>query len=540
MSATRHAFRVTLEQDVIVSRSAATAGEHETLDHLPGSLFLGLAAGRLYASLAPDQAWQVFHGGGVRFCDALPESEPGTPAWPVPLALHHYKNEDAKQKVAGSGHARLDRDRVLNLMHREPEDGRQPRQLRGGHVDACGRWIRPRTRQSLKTAIAPETGRVEEGQLFGYEALERGQSFVFELQTDDTLDEALVQRLHQCLNGPARLGRSRSAEFGRVQIEPLDQAPPHPASVGGSDNTLTLWLLSDLALRDERGQPTLQPRPQYLGLPEGAEWDHQKSFLRTRSYSPYNGKRRGRDADRQVIARGSVLHYTLPAGTPPEALPALEHGLGHYREAGLGQAVARPQMLADKSLQVEAPAARTTDTRSVPAAPDTALLRRLRRMARTEFLEFDAEHRARRVFEALIASLDEARSWQGIPPNAPLAEDEVPGRSQWGRLRDAANRHRGDPDGLWRALFPPPKDSGATKDREPPEDAIVRTRSGWQLKLGPRQEDVLGVRLKAQLEAIHRNVPELLSEVVVRLASLGQTPEWTRAVEGHATKEPQA
>ncbi|WP_018158300.1 hypothetical protein [Thioalkalivibrio sp. ALE14] len=538
MSATRHAFRVTLEQDVIVSRSAATAGEHETLDHLPGSLFLGLAASRLYADLPADQAWQVFHSGAVRFCDGLPESEPGVLGWPVPLVLHHYKNEDAKRQVSGAEHPRLDTDRVLNLMHRAPDGGRQPRQLRGGHVDTCGRWICPRTRQSLKTAIGPETGRVETGQLFGYEALERGQSFVFELQTDDTLDDALVQHLHQCLSGPARLGRSRSAEFGRVRIEPLDNPPPRPASVADTNHTLTLWLLSDLALRDERGQPTLQPWPQYLGLPAETRWDHEKSFLRTRSYSPYNGKRRGRDADRQVIARGSVLHYTLPAGTPPEALPALEHGLGHYREAGLGQAVARPRMIADESLQVEAPPEGTTDAGPRPSAPDSALLRRLRRMAASEFLEFDAEHRARRVFEALVASLGEARSWQGIPPNAPLAEDEVPGRSQWGRLRDAANRHRGDPDGLWRALFEPPKQSRESSD---PEDAIVRARSGWQLKLGPDPEqDFLGRRLERALEAIHRDAPEKLAEVVVRLASLGQTPEWTRAVEGHATKEPQA
>ena len=529
MSATRHAFRVTLEQDVIISRSAATAGEHETLDHLPGSLFLGLAAGRLYADLRADQAWQVFHSGAVRFCDGLPESEPGAPGWPVPLALHHYKDEDVKRPAPGVEHPRLDTDRLLNLMHHAPDSVRQPRQLRGGHVDACGRWIRPRTRQSLKTAIAPETGRVEAGQLFGYEALERGQRFVFELQTDTSVDDAIVQRLHASLDGPARLGRSRSAEFGRVQIEPLDSPPPSPASVASEDDTLTLWLLSDLALRDEQGQPTLQPSPQHLGLPTGTHWDHEKSFLRTRSYSPYNGKRRGRDADRQVIARGSVLHYTLPPGTPAEALPALEHGLGHYREAGLGQAVARPRMIAGKSLQVEAPPAHTTDAGPVPPAPDSALLRRLRRMAASAGLEVDAERHARAVFEALVESLGKARSWQGVPPNTPLAEAEVPGRSQWGRLRDAANRHRGDPDGLWRALF------------EAREDAIVRARSGWQLTLGPNPEkDLLGQRLKQALDPVYNEAAEQLPEVVVRLASLGQTPEWTRAVEGHATKEPQA
>ncbi|MBK1673198.1 hypothetical protein CKO35_07730 [Ectothiorhodospira shaposhnikovii] len=531
MNAARHAFRVTLEQDVIVSRSAATAGEHETLDHLPGNLFLGVAASRLYADLPGDQAWQVFHSGAVRFCDGLPETGDGTTGWPLPLALHHYKDEVAVRENPGHEHLQFDADRVFNLIHHSLAAGRQPRQLRGGHISAQGMWIRPRTRQSLKTAIAPETGRVETGQLFGYEALVRGQRFIFELQTDATVEKAIVQRLRECLSGPARLGRSRSAEFGRVQIEPLNTLPLRPAGIPDANQILTLWLLSDLALRDDKGQPILRPWPQWLGLPDGTQWDEKRSFLRTRGYSPYNGKRRGRDTNRQVITRGSILCYVLPPGTNPDDLPPLEDGVGCHRETGLGQLVANPQLIAGERLRLQQGPASTRHPVPTPQEPDSPLLRQLRRMAATDGISVDAGQRTRQVFDALVQGLVEARIWQGIPEDAPL--EDAPRRSQWGRLRDAANRHRRDPDGLWVTLF-------ASPDAADPEDAIVRARSGWHLALGPNEDtDRLGQRLQHELERIYRETPEHLPEVVARLASLGQTPDWTRAVEGCAIREPQ-
>ena len=65
-------FDITLQQHLIISQQAATAGAHHSHDYIPGSVLLGLAASRLYAQLDEDAAWTLFHSGLVRFGDALP------------------------------------------------------------------------------------------------------------------------------------------------------------------------------------------------------------------------------------------------------------------------------------------------------------------------------------------------------------------------------------------------------------------------------------------------------------------------------------
>ena len=105
----RQTFVITLTQDVIVSASSATAGQHQSLDYLPGSLFLGLAASRGYAELNTHEAWTLFHSGSVRFLDALAFIDK-EPSYPAPLSLHTYKGERAQQS---QGH-RLDTQKVFD------------------------------------------------------------------------------------------------------------------------------------------------------------------------------------------------------------------------------------------------------------------------------------------------------------------------------------------------------------------------------------------------------------------------------------------
>ena len=66
---TQH-FNIQLKQPLIVSQQAATAGQHQSLDYIPGSAILGMVASQLYAQLTPEEALQVFHSGAVRFSDA--------------------------------------------------------------------------------------------------------------------------------------------------------------------------------------------------------------------------------------------------------------------------------------------------------------------------------------------------------------------------------------------------------------------------------------------------------------------------------------
>lgn len=515
-------FDLLLDQPLILSLQAASAGAHQCLDHVPGSVLLGLAASRLYAELDANDAWTLFHSGQVRFGDALPTDPRGQATYPLPLCWHAYKGEPVR--VAG----RLQADALFDPACSTPDARRQPVQVRSGFTALDGSFVEPERLQTLKTAIDPDTGMAAESQLFGYEALAPGQRFRFALQADPDVPQALWQRLLKALTGTARLGRSRSAQFGRVSIVRYDAAPAGsdevPASAPGTD--LTLWLLSDLALEHD-GQPCLTPHPPLLGLPPETRWQVDRSFLRSRRYSPYNAFRRCYDAERQVISRGSVLRFSLPGTLDAAMIEALQSGLGLYLESGLGRVWVNPPLLTSSrpAFGVETAARAPADAGSMPAPataapPDSVLIHALRQRQQRRGGDKLHELLARKLFEDLCGRVSEARHFLALPAGA--APESVPGRSQWGRLKQLASDYRNRPDALWDVMAHP-------------ENGVLRARSGWELRYGPAPEQQLHGWLINALSAMRSGTPAL-DRVIGHLAVLGLQAEWQACCEGRAAQ----
>lgn len=513
-------FDVVLEQPVIISQQSATAGAHQSLDYVPGSAVLGLAAARLYAKLPAEAAWTLFHSGRVRFGDGLPVTAGGELAYPVPLSWHTYKGESAR----GAGdtlRAEVLFDPSLHAVSNE----RQPVQLRGGYTTVAGRFLQPAHESTLKTAIDPNTGMAAESQLFGYQALAAGQRFRTTIRADEDVDPTLWQTLLEHLAGPARLGRSRSAQFGAVRFAAADGDPPMATypSTATSETTLTLWLLSDLALERD-GQPCLQPEVDLLGLPEGAQWLVSRSFLRTRRFSPYNAYRRGYDSERQLISRGSVLRYHLPRPLSTAETRSLADGVGLHVETGLGHVWIDPPLLATgqprfapASAQAHSP--RTASREVTVPRPVSVLIDALeRRLARRHGGSLTVQT-ARRLYEDLCTRIREARRYKAVAPGVALAD--APGRSQWGRLKEAASnlRRPDQQDALWRVLADP-------------ADGIVRARSGWDIRFGPAPDQQLDQWMRTRLEAFTGHGSIDLAAVVGHLAVLGLQAHWGRCVDG--------
>ena len=423
----RQTLKITLLEDCVFSASMATTGGHSGLDRIPGQALLGAAAARCYADLGTERAFAIFHSGRFRFGDGLP-GRGDSSALPVPLSWHHYKGEDP----CAPGSDDLEPDRLLNLLHGQPEPSRQPVQLRKGYVLDDGAWLKPRISLRLKTAIAPETGRAAEAQLFGYSSLEKGQQFLAELQCDDDL-ESEMQRVVDSLTGERLLGRSRSAEYGRVRIEPIG-ATSSP-NCGNPGAELHLLLRSDLALVDEYGQPTLEPSPQRLGLGDG-EIDWQRSWLRTRRYSIWNQYRNGHDRERMVINAGSVITLKLDHSPDPDALAALEHGVGCYRECGLGRILVNPSLLEGKTPDF-GDRSEPNEARPVTARPDDPLIAWLE--SRTGSGDIKIDRRARQLARDFMTGLDRARRLAGVAPDRAFG----PSKAQWGTVFEAARNTPG-------------------------------------------------------------------------------------------------
>lgn len=455
-----------LLDDVVISARAASFGGHGSLDYLPGATLLGSVAARLYRGLE-DQglAYEAFHSGKLRFGNALPVDASGAIGWPVPRCWSHTKGSEPDQRVGESGRRFLTGAPIRNGLIRDDlatGDAARLRTLRSGYVvPATGEWLHPARNLRMKTAIHPERGRVAQGQLFGYQSIDAGQRFRAVLSADDDLSEGLFEAVRDGLIGQdLHIGRSRSAQYGRARCvlgeHGTDQLPERAE---GTD-TLTLWLLADLAALDADGQPTLTPNLQAFDrdLP-AIELDTANSFISSRRYSPYNGFRRAHDLERQVIEQGSVLRYRLTTPLTDGQLARVAAGLGLYRETGLGAVAVNPQLLTKGTLTWPTPDIAVT--RREPQRPNDPLVDWLEQRKKAASLTVGSGELHAELTKQIAELYHGARRYAGAPAKVLIG----PSASQWGRVVQAARDLRSRRvDLLLDRLFNP--EDGYCRDRQ--------------------------------------------------------------------------
>lgn len=521
-------FLIDLKQPVIISGQAATAGAHQSLDYISGSAILGLSAGKLYAQLSVDEAFTVFHSGKVRFLNALPVVNDEV-ALPVPMSLHNFKGESYEQD------GQLLDTQVFDISKFPATElnNRQAVQLRSFYVTHSGQKITPSKEQTLKTAINKQHNRAEEGQLFGYEALSSGQQFGFSIQADDDVDDTLVQKVIDSLQGVAHLGRSRSSQFGKVKISKADTPSKDSPK---QDSILTLWLISDMCLHDH-GQATLLIKPESVGLPKGTIWLSSQSFVRTRRYSSFNNYRKHYDKERQVITQGSILRFDLPQGADFNAIcQKLHQGIGLYTEQGLGQVVINPSILQDVYPVWQKGVKKIANQTQVVQQPNSLLIRVLQKRATFLQTAHEQKHIANEIFIALCEKIGFARRFHGVADKANFqsVNQQAPSRTQFGGLKDLANRLRDDKNGLWQELsnstngFLYVKNVHENDNRQSGKSYI---NSGWDLKFGTKADDNLGTfLLKEQLNQYKDE--DYFPQIVAELAVFAMSSDWEQCCLG--------
>jgi len=446
-----------LEDEVVLSRRSATKGDHETLDYIPGSTLLGWAASHLYERLSMEKAYLVFHSGKIRFYNGLPSTPSGGRARPMPLCWHEDKGgKSAREKGL------LISDRVFNLISGKSEHILQPRQLRAGYIDDSGHIFQPSRTYRMKTALNPNTATAAESQLFGYESLDRCQYFVGGISADDDVDPDLFDQLLEVFDGSIRIGRSRSAQYGRVRVRvEREKMNSVMAGFSGESRELTLWLISDLALRDVCGNPTLSPDPTVLGLPNG-QLVLEKTFVRFRSYAPYNAFHKSRGMDRQVLVAGSVLTFMFDQPLPESYLSLLSDGIGDYRECGLGEVSINPELIQGEhpnfsTADITHPIKELVSPKGV-VRPDDPFITFLERRSGGLSAEVDSKAWAQEKLEGLRSMYLLARKFNGVNFSEPIG----PGRAQWRRVLDAATEPESTQ--LKKRLFD--SDTGVCKEKD--------------------------------------------------------------------------
>ncbi len=148
-------------------------------------------------------------------------------------------------------------------------------------------------RQSRRNRVA------DDGQLYAYEALSPGQRFWARLESDDV---GLLTKVKDALLGEAFVGRSKTAEFGRVRIEAVEPwGDDIVSTTAAATGARFIWLLSDSWFLGVDGLPTGRPEPE---ISSAARIDWSRSF---RAAAGHPIQRRLAGACRRADARPSRI-----------------------------------------------------------------------------------------------------------------------------------------------------------------------------------------------------------------------------------------
>jgi len=352
-------FECTFLSDIVLNSNTATEEQFKSLDYIPGANFLGIVA-KHYDELK-DNAFDIFHSGKVRFGDAHIAIN-NERSLKMPVSWFYEKGDEDKKEI-------YIHHKITDKMHEEfTKKGKQLKQIRTGFFDDDKVATIPHS-YSLKSAYDREKRSSKEEQMYGYDALQKGSKWIFYIEADD---ENLLNKVTDKIVGKHNIGRSKTAQYGRVEIEMLDNYN-NDYKVNNSDE-LIIYFESCAAFMDEFGEPTFQPLEKDLLLETGnINWE--KSQIRTKSFAPWNYTRKTRDADRVCIDKGSVIIIENENISPVEFAEKVKYGIGLYKNEGFGKVLINPDFLIpDENANLKNPPQSTKNAdcnQQIPAIVET-------------------------------------------------------------------------------------------------------------------------------------------------------------------------
>jgi len=342
----RRYYKCTFLTDIVLNSTSATEGHSETLDYIPGSNFLGIVA-KGYEELG-DEAYKIFHSGNVHFGDGHLMIE-NKRSMKKP-AYWFYEKMDTDIKKIYLHHKISDAERT-NLS----KEGKQLKQIRNGYFSINENKIIPgkiNHSYSLKSAYDADKRGSKDQAMFGYDALNSGSEWLFFVDAD----AETIKSIENYLLGEKSIGRSKTAQYGRVNIQKLDnyefdiscnnETSFFDEKTKENKNLLLIYFDSCAVFLDNYQQPTFQPSLEDLQLDDSATINWHLSQIRTKEYSPWNGIRKTRDFDRVCIDKGSVIAVEIPQDfNLEEYSQKTKFGIGLFKNEGLGQILVNPSFI---------------------------------------------------------------------------------------------------------------------------------------------------------------------------------------------------
>lgn len=225
----------------------------ETLDYIPGSHLLPIINRKL-GNLGIDLKNAIANGDILVTNATL--AVKGKQGRPIPLALFYEK--------LGGG---IEKDgTVYNRFMESPTNNKQLKGYRAGYIGSTNTTNLPEytkvhltvgTHNTIEDEYQRPTSKV--GGVYSYEAISSETKFKAEVRLKKSLADILSKKKQnwwEDIKGKDRVGQSKKDDYGAVEITVINQPPATPKQTITENSTLTVWLLSDVLLRDERLRPS--------------------------------------------------------------------------------------------------------------------------------------------------------------------------------------------------------------------------------------------------------------------------------------------
>ncbi|UBM60777.1 hypothetical protein LAG90_09030 [Marinilongibacter aquaticus] len=347
----KQAFTCKVQEPLILFKKAKTEQTTEALDYIPGSVFRGAVAAKLFAegietSLIDD----IIFNGSVQFGDAhicLGEQR----ALQMPFSYYQEVKKDNDKLEVFHSMGSVDWLKSMGLLPEEgdKEEGekinpwaRKLKQKRDGYFilkDGKIQSFLVETDDRIKSARSVENRASKNGLMYFYRFIEAGQTFGFEIRAKS---EGLLEEIIPILKDQELyFGKSKQAEFGgsvSINIPETNKPGPHLVDKVAQ----VLYADSNLCFLNKWGEFTSAPTGEQLTGNPHAEIDWSKSQIRFRTYSPYNSYRQAYDFERLIIEKGSVFVLKKPVTISAETI---ENGVGCFLTEGFGRLILNPEFL---------------------------------------------------------------------------------------------------------------------------------------------------------------------------------------------------
>ena len=291
---------------------------------------MGIVANKLYDESNKLKTLDLFHNGMVHFGDASIAIGKND-SYKIPFSWYHKKGDSLSDLVY-----------IHHLISaQDRKNGEQFKQAREGYFFRdLKKYVVIEQDFAIKSAHDREMRKSKDSQMYGYYSLKKGSKWSF-VVTDESGKYA--DEIKTILEGKHRIGRSRSAEYGLVEIAFVEECPT-TVKLEYKDE-LILYAQSNLCFYIN-GKSTAQPTAQQLTGVDSATIVWAKSQVRSRNYKTWNRHRNNKDADRIIIEKGSVLVVQLKESISSEFF---EKGIGSHKNEGFGDVIINPDFLAGET-----------------------------------------------------------------------------------------------------------------------------------------------------------------------------------------------